>query len=263
MLTLMADLPIRNWYERFEVAPGRWVHVPTTQSRSVGNWLVKAIRSEWAPPSYYANFAAGGHLAALRRHQEHQWFVRADIKHFYAQIGRNRVVRTIKHLCSDYDTAWRIGVVSTVANLSGSGPQFVLPFGFPQSPILAARALRVSALGNYLHQLSRNGFEVTVYADDIIVSSNRDEAVMSAVLDRIRTKAVRSRLLLNEHKTEGPTRELRAFNIDVRQGAMEVSGDRFHSFKRDWSSTSSTHRRVGIENYVGAVCRKQLDQLTG
>lgn len=259
----MKELATRNWHERFEISPDRWVHVPTTQARTFGRKLARAIRAEWNPPDYYANFSPGGHVSALRRHTNDEWFIRADIERFYSQIGRNRIVRCMKDLCRDYESAWRIGVASTVMSVDKAGPAYVLPFGFPQSSILAARALRLSALGDYLHQLRGSGCRVTVHADDIVVSSARSEEQMSAVLSSLREKATRSRFSLNELKTEGPSQVLRAFNIDVGRGQMRVSPERLAQFRNAWLSASIGAVRVGLANYVGSISEDQRSELTG
>lgn len=77
--------------------------------------------------------------------------------------------------------------------------RFVLPYGFAQSPLLASIDLDMSLLGRLLIQLQREGLTLSVYVDDIIVSSDHKDPVQTA-LSAIIEAARESNYVLNESR---------------------------------------------------------------
>jgi hypothetical protein len=73
-----------------------------------------------------------------------------------------------------------------------------------QSDFIASFCLHKSVLGRYLNKLEGSGFKVSVYMEDIIVSTSLPIEQAEAALEELKSKATRSRLKMNPAKTIGP-----------------------------------------------------------
>jgi len=192
-------------------------------------------------------------VAALKAHLEDNFFYRIDLSKFYTRLNLSRVTRCLKHRFP-YPRARNMAHSSVVQNpdvLDRYSP--MVPFGFPQSPIIASMCLRHSALGNYLHCLSTDDFHtVSVYMDDILISTKALEP-LNVAAEKLSEKAARSRLPLNEDKCEGPAESVCAFNIILTKGALEIHQDRLAELSERYCSTSDDDVRAGIVGYVKSV----------
>jgi Reverse transcriptase (RNA-dependent DNA polymerase) len=240
-----------NWSSKFELKPGKWVFVPTIEAVDIGKRIKKAIEKCWTPPPYYFHLKAGGHVAALRLHLSHDIFLRIDIQDFFGSISRTRVTRCLKNKFG-YKIAYSYANESTVP-VPGAANRYVVPFGFVQSQIIAAVCLAESALGAYLSRISSNSdLALTVYVDDIIVSSS-NATLLKSIHEGIEEAASRAHFILNTEKQEGPSAVITAFNILLARGSMKVSADRYQQFKEALAAATSEHQRAGIQSYVTSV----------
>lgn len=220
-----------KWLTRFELKPGRWVYVPTADSVSIGKQLKAAIEKRWTPPPYFYHLRAGGHVAALQAHVNSKAFLRLDIHDFFGSIGRSRVGRALTGLFSRaVANDW--AHASTVRHPSEKARTFI-PFGFVQSPILASICLAESALGTELRKLSRSRkVRVSVYVDDIILSSKDLSALSDSLLEALTLVAARSRFTFSAEKTQGPSPAIKAFNIEFAMGCCEFRTTAWQIFLR-------------------------------
>lgn len=240
---------IPQWVSRFELKPDTWVFVPTKASMKMGREIKQAIQARWdVPPNYY-HLLAGGHVEALRIHAGNSWFIHLDIKNFFGSINRSRITRSLKNLFG-YSHAREIANLSTVIHPNLGG--FILPFGFVQSPIIASICLYKSGLGSCLNLLQKSGVRVSVYVDDLIISSDTLKAATEA-LAAIKQSAERSGFQLNQEKEEGPAPRITAFNIDLSTNQLNIEPSRFKAFSDALLATTSTHQQRGIIGYVQSV----------
>lgn len=250
-----------KWVSRFELKPGTWVFVPSNASIELGKEIKTALEARWAAPKNYYHLAQGGHVRALQAHIGNTHFVHLDIKNFFGQVSATRVTRCLKRFFS-YAVARDYAVRSTVLDPSnGSKSATILPFGFVQSPILASVCLWQSALGNYLRQLEKSDITVSVYMDDIILSSH-DETALLVALKSVETIAERSRLPLNQKKTEGPAPMITAFNIELSNLALNLTVKRLDEFKAKFRATDAVSVQQGILGYIQTVNAGQIAILT-
>lgn len=248
---------IPQWASRFELKPDTWVFVPTKTSMKIGREIKRAIEARWdVPPNYY-HLLAGGHVEALRIHTENTWFIHLDIKNFFGSINRSRITRCLKNLFG-YSCAREITNLSTVIHPNRS--EFILPFGFVQSPIIASICLYKSALGNCLQSLRKSGLTVSVYVDDLIISSDTLEAAVEA-LTAIKHNAERSEFELNHEKEEGPAPKITAFNIDLSKNRIAVEPNRLKAFSEAFLGATSEHQQRGIIGYVDSVNSDQATKI--
>jgi hypothetical protein len=253
-------LPSR-WLHRFELKPDCWVSVPDDDTIHRGRFIKRKIESLWKPPSYYAHLHPGGHVLAIQRHLENTIFFRADIHQFFNSINLSRVTRSLKRILRSYKDARDCAVDSVVVKPEADSRSYILPFGFVQSVIISSLCLRDSALGKYLDVLKKAGFCVTVYVDDIIVSTKNDIEMAREAFKGIKDKAARSHFSLNREKTFEPCREITAFNIKISHGKMALHGDRLEKFREKISTPFADSTRNGIIEYVRSVCPEQADYL--
>ena len=136
-----------------------------------------------------------------------------------------------------------------------------LPYGFVQSQLLASLCLDESALGRVLHTIDgRNGAAVSVYVDDIIVST-RDAALLDILYAEVVLAAERSRFVLNPVKSTDPSPQISAFNILVSEAQMSIEPTRLAQFASALASGATPSQRQGILNYVNSVCPAQTGAL--
>ncbi|NTU72716.1 reverse transcriptase [Candidatus Roizmanbacteria bacterium] len=245
--------PYQKWVSKFEIKPGSWVFVPSSQSISSGNRIKADIERIWQPPKNYFHLRNGGHVTAIKMHCRSRSFIHLDIKDFFGSINRSRVTRCLKQYYS-YAVARIIANQSTVLLPESSPAKFILPFGFVQSPIIASLCLHKSYLGETITKLSNTvGINLSVYMDDIIISLN-DQQKADMVLERVQDAAERSSFLLNPAKTEGPAEQITSFNINLSHDNIEIEQERFDKFKNDYNSaTANSHQKQGYKNYIKSV----------
>ena len=137
--------------------------------------------------------------------------------------------------------------------------QFSLPFGFVQSPIVASVVLAKSALGTTIRKLQQQGVNVTVYVDDIVVSSSSKTIVNDAVFT-LEEGANTSGFAFNPDKTQPPRRKVTSFNIEFGSGTMKVLNERMLEFENA-IRTGNSDVIKGILGYVNSVNALQGIQL--
>lgn len=246
-----------KWASRFEIKPGAWVFVPTKETIEAGLEIKKALEERWKPPPNYYHLLCGGHVGALRAHAGNSWFIHLDVKDFFGSINRSRITRCLKNLFG-YERAREIANASTVIHPSRG--DFILPFGFVQSPLIASICLYKSALGSRLQGLQKEGLTVSVYVDDLILSSN-DLHVAHEAMTAVKHGAERSGFRLNQDKEEGPAEKITAFNIDLSAKYMAIEPERLVAFLDAFQAAESSHQQLGILGYVKSVSPAQAEEI--
>jgi hypothetical protein len=138
---------------------------------------------------------------------------------------------------------------------------FVLPYGFVQSPILASLALDQSKLGSYLQKLTGRGdLKVSVYVDDIIVSGH-DKQELDVVAEKLVQMAELALFPISASKTQGPSTEITAFNIQLSHQALQITEARLTELRDSYQSATSIYSKAGIINYVDSVNPSQGESL--
>ena len=123
----------------------KWIFCPTNKSKEKGYKFVLQILEKWAPPSYFYHLRPGGHIAAIKAHQNNKYFCKIDISNFFTNIRKNRVLRSLKKIKFSPNSARHISEWSTV-NSKDDRLLRILPYGFVQSQLIASVCLDCSAL---------------------------------------------------------------------------------------------------------------------
>jgi hypothetical protein len=133
---------------------------------------------------------------------------------------------------------------STASIQTPSGQVFALPFGFPQSTILASLCLSKSRLRKTLEKInSMPNMRVSVYVDDIIISCNELEASLAHFAE-VKKAACSSAFTLNTAKLEGPAQVINAFNIALTSTSLHIQDWRLQELKKLYDSSDSGNQKL-------------------
>ena len=147
---------------------------------------------------------------------------------------------------------------SCVPSRSDIGKYF-LPYGFVQSQFIAALCMDKSALGNYMRQNIPPEVEITVYVDDILLSSN-DEEKLNQAYEGLSDAIRESNFTVNDIKSHPPEPVTTAFNIVLEENKTAIAKKRFEAFCEDVLS-GHDKKTEAIINYVSKVNSKQRKHL--
>lgn len=247
-----------NYIRRIKLPNGKWAYEQFPDNIESAQKHITKLEKLWTPPKYFYHFQPGGHVAAVQAHLANNYFAKVDLKDFFRQVTRSRILRRLKQLGYPFDEADSFAAVSTIRE-DKEKAVFTLPFGFVQSPMLASIDLDLSALGRALPALTQE-YALSVYVDDIIISADCPEAVSRAV-ETIKAAAVKSNLPINKEKSAGPDMVMRAFNIDFSKDKMAVTADRFAEMKSDIEAAGPGRKSEGITAYVATVNAAQAQEL--
>lgn len=244
-----------RWKSRFQIKEGTWVFVPTKETIENGYKIKKRIESVWDPPDIFYHLKKGGHVKALRNHLDKKYFLHLDIKDFFCCINRSRVTRSLKEYFS-YQEARGIAIESTVRLPESSNSKYILPFGFVQSPIIASVCFSKSAFFRKLLSLYKDGFTLSVYMDDIILSHNNCDKLKDQ-MPSLKEASERSGFPLNDKKQQGPGECVTAFNVFLRQSELRIIPEKFDEFNTAYRNSESEFQRSGIASYVNSINSSQ------
>ncbi|MEC4767951.1 reverse transcriptase domain-containing protein [Halomonas sp. CUBES01] len=239
-----------TWKDRFQVKPGRWVYIPTPETLDQGQQIKALIAERFTSPWFYYHLREGGHVAAIQSHIDDQYFINVDIENFFGAINRSRVTRSLKKRFP-YAKARQITVQSTVRVANEDRYEYHLPYGYPQSTILASICLYDSALGRYLQSLSDH-HNVSIYVDDIIISSS-DQAELAKISDTLVEKSEASRLPFGRKKAPKVANRITAFNIDLAFQTTKITDQRYHQLLHQALLSDNEQVIEGILSYVHSV----------
>jgi len=234
-----------NFVYSFKNDKGKPVFVPSARGRKIADEIRELVTGRVHFEPHYYHFSKGAHVAALHAHREHHFFARLDLKNFFYSVSRNRVKSVLKEIGvprAEHYSKW-----STVRN-PYIEPRFALPYGFPQSPLLATLALRKSALGTAIHDLPANIMR-SVYLDDIAISAD-DRGDLTRAFDELRAAVRAANFELNEAKVSGPAPQIDLFNCDLSHGNSTVSDNRVAAFQEHNPSDDSL---AAFETYMASV----------
>lgn len=248
-----------KWKSKFLFKASKWIFVPTEESVITGRKIKKSIQQNWTIPPYFYHLRQGGHVEALRQHINSQFFLRLDISNFFGSINRTRVTRSLKELVS-YENARDWAHASTIPSPTNRKEK-ILPFGFVQSQLIASVCLDDSALGIALKNIYNDiNLVVTVYVDDIIVSSQSEQFIHDAY-GALHTACHRGGFDFNPTKSQGPAESITAFNVFIANADMHLTQDRLDKFILKMNASESATQKTAIVSYVNSINEEQANNL--
>lgn len=250
---------MQNYKQRIPLGPDKWAFEQVEGFASAAKVKMRDIRKVWRRPPHFYHLRRGGHVAATKLHLESDYFAKIDLKRFFEQVSRNRVVKRLTALGFSFTEAEDFAIASTVRH-SVDRTKFVVPYGFVQSPLLASIDLDFSALGQAIRTLKSSDIRVSVYVDDIIVSSNDEQAVRDAFGVLINAAAA-ANYEVNEDKSQPCGDRLGAFNLNISRGFMAVNEARLSEFVEDIGRAGDSPESTAILLYVETINPQQADEL--
>lgn len=245
-------------YQKYELKykfkTDKFIFVPSEVSRIHGLKIKKELEKQFKIPSFYQHLLPKGHVKAIKKHLFQHWFIKADLKNFFYNITQTKITRSLNALLHNYEKARYIAKVSTVTSEIDKKKIFHLPYGFIQSPIIASICLNHSGLGQYLHWLDSNGYKVSVYVDDIIISGKEKDDPIK-VLDQLKKLSIQSNLPLNSDKTFISYESITAFNIDLTFNQTLINPESMKVFQEILKSKCSSLKKEAIQKYINDVER--------
>ncbi|EPU0993430.1 reverse transcriptase domain-containing protein [Cronobacter universalis] len=247
---------MEKWKHKFLLKENKWVHIPSEEMIKYGSALHRYIRKNWRFPLYYYHLRNGGHVAAARLHKRNNYFCLIDIKGFFESTSQSRVTRELKKIIP-YDKARLIAKLSTVRLPNAVGHKFAVPYGYPQSPVLATLCLQNSYAGNVIDSFHRSGcVTVSVYMDDIILSC-KSLVTLNQHFDVLCKALRKSRYELNASKTQSPAAKISVFNLELGHQHLKVESERMMLFIQAFAKSGNEHERKSIAKYVNTVNASQ------
>lgn len=236
---------IPNFAYRYD-RKGKPVFVPTSIGRRIGAEIKDAVEAAYEFDAIYFHLRKGGHVAAMHHHRSNLLFASLDISNFFYSISRRRVQSAldrigVRNAC--FYAKW-----STVAN-PYENPQYALPYGFVQSPILASLVFATSNVGQHLREALPASVRVAVYVDDISLSSNSEADLMTAY-DATLTVLQNEQFAVAAAKIQAPAHSIMIFNCNLEQGNTQVTQQRTQAF---YDANPALPAQVGFEAYRQTV----------
>jgi len=123
-----------------------------------------------------------------------------------------------------------------------------LPYGFVQSPILAAVVLSQTGVGKFLRSIA-DKLTISVYVDDIALSCNNKQTLDRAYA-KLRKTVIESKFLINEGKSIKRALTINVFNCRLTRNETFVTDDRKAEF---YAVEHSPLSEISFERYCVSV----------
>jgi len=213
----------RRWISKPGTSKKRPLGIPTVRDRIVQTALCHVLEPIWEAKFADQSFGfrpGRGCKDALRRVQGllrtgSKWLVDADIQSYYDSIDHDRLLAEVAKEVADSKVLGLIEALlgqPVMEDTSKWTPEEGIPQGSPLGPLLA---------NIYLHPLDkamgRIGWEVTRYADDLVIQC-RNEGEARAALRRLRGEIASLGLTLHPEKTRV---------VNAHQQSFDFLGYRF------------------------------------
>ena len=246
----------QNYEYRFELKPGKFVYIPTCDALKDGKSIVDALRRSWSPAEYFCHFGKrGGHVTAMRAHLPNKFIASIDIEGFFTSITRTKIHRALGSV--GYSNRYALDVASRSC-VEVEGRKF-LPYGFVQSMALATLAVEKSELGKRISLLRDSKLTITMFVDDIIISSNSQFQLKSG-FDCLNDAISVSNFSMSVAKSSPPNSQLNVFNCMIESGSMRIDDSRMERFIEQLK-TCSDLGRISILKYIKLINHEQHNSL--
>jgi hypothetical protein len=250
---------LHTYDHKFSLPKGSQVFVPSRATTLFGNKLITWVLKKWTPPAYCYHLREGGHVAAAKNHLADNMFLKLDLANFFDHVTRTKVSRSLEKVGFSKKDSFEFASRSTVEKVAKSR-KYSIPYGFPQSMILATMALTMGRLGKELDSLISEGLRASVYVDDIIISTDSGHDVLMDAQLRLSRAAATAGLTLNHAKQQGPARSVTSFNIILSQNHLTITPHRLAEFETDIRGGHAKQVEA-IIRYVNSINPNQANYL--
>lgn len=241
---------MKKYEYKYALSSGKYIFAPTNEMKCYGKAIKKEIEFSWHCPNYYYHLLPSGHIGAIKKHIDSDWFMTADIKDFFYQINQSKITRSLNKLFHNYDKSREIAKLSTVLSVFNGRKIWHIPYGFPQSSIISSVCLKTSFLGAFLEKLEKQGYVISVYVDDIIISG-KIESYNPNLKKEFLEAAKKSNLMLNPKKTHLSKSKITVFNINLTHLHTKIEKERRKEFFMKLNDTDvPDNSKIAIKKYI-------------
>lgn len=249
---------LRNYDNIIHLGDGKFAYTQNGSYIKTAQDLCERILSRWSPPKTYFHLRKGGHVAALKKHSNSDFFTHLDIDRFFGRITKNKIVRALKSCGFNHVDAMQEAGHSIIKQ---EGRTF-LPYGFTQSPLLASLCLDRSKAGLALRKISPK-VVLSVYVDDVILSCDTDyKSILEDTSDSIIKAFDEAGFPISSKKKSVCQHKITSFNVKLGKNSLSITNKRMDEFRNKLESCSREVDVVnGILNYVRTVNPNQAVEL--
>lgn len=246
------------WIHRYSDPKGHWIYIPSAETRKFATYTETVIKKHWNVPYFYYHLQKGGHIQAIKKHfdlKKNIYFSYIDISNFYGCITRNKIIKVLKKYIGYYN-ALDIAQRSTTKNPGSKA--YALPYGFPQSPLLASFVLDKSALGQEMRKIATSKeVKVSLFMDDLLLSSANKSSLIKAT-QRIIASLEKSNFLINTTKSKSVEESIRIFNIHIENNRIAIEQDRLETLISSLLKNQNQYLSIsGTLGYINSVSPSQ------
>ena len=224
----------------------RPINAPVEKLKHVQSKILQLLSTNFPLPDYFFGGVKGKDAVKNGRfHQGNKFFFQADFKGFYTSIHFSWVENALRKRGFYPDVA---RLIARICTTKGSIPQ-----GCPTSSYLAAMVLEDRS-SNIFQNYIGLGYKVTVYVDDITISSPVDfKDQTSKILEELREAGFQISFEKCSYKTKDPE----VTGVVVKNNGICATN---HSYLSSRDKTKSEASRSGHKNriaYIKKVSKKK------
>ena len=259
-LSIDAEEPsfYRNWEEpktdkqgkpRFNnkgQALTRPINAPIARLKKVQRKILRNVFYKLNLPDYYFGGIQGKDAVLNARfHQGNKFFFLTDLKDFYPSINFRNVETALRKEGFYPDVA---RIITRLCTKGG-----VIPQGCPTSSFLASLVVHHTA-GELFENYIKKGLKVSLYVDDITISSNEDfKEDIPNIINQLRTHG----LIINFDKTEYKTKSPVVTGVQVLNNGIAPTKQTYDALNEDKRSKESVEGYLQRIKYIKKVARSR------
>ncbi|WP_167618033.1 reverse transcriptase family protein [Maribellus sediminis] len=217
----------------------RPINAPVKQLKQIQSGLLHNVLYKIKLPDYfYGGIAGKDAVKNARFHQGNKYFFQTDLKDFYPSIGYTKVEHALRKQGFYPDVARLITRLST--------KEGAIPQGCPTSSYLASMVL-FDLVGNLFEKYISEGFKLSIYVDDLTISSPTDFKDRTAViLAELRDRG----LLINFDKTSYSSKNPSVTGVVVKNNGIAAPA---HTYENSINATLSENSRKGHQMRIAYI----------
>lgn len=261
LLTLNEKGFYRNWDEpktdekgnpRIEngIPLTRPINAPVKELKDIQSKILHRVLYKLQLPGYFFGGLKGKDAVLNGRyHQGNKYFFLTDLKNFFPSVLSQNVEKALRKEGFYPDVARLITRLCTKEN--------GIPQGCPTSSFLASLVVYHSC-GDLFQQYKKDGLKISVYVDDITISSPVDfKEKTSGILNDLRARGLK----VNFKKTHYCSKNPVVTGIQVKNNGIVPMPHTFDLAKNMTISDASRKGHIHRINYVKKIADKKNTQL--
>lgn len=175
----------------------RPINAPVKKLKALQSRILNHVLYSFKLPEYFFGGIKGKDAVLNARfHQGNKFFFQTDLKDFYPSIHHTRVEKSLRHIGFYPDVA---RLITRICTKEGAIPQ-----GSPTSSYLAA-LVAYNCANDLFEKYIAEGFKVTLYVDDLTISSPIDFKQKSmAILNELRARDLKINFDKTKYYSKNP-----------------------------------------------------------